>query len=181
MRGGETTTLTNISLENSVHDIKAQYAQRISSPLEKIKLLLNKKPAADLKTLQELGIDGDVELSAMVMGGGTTEATSGSVTSGAEIHKTPMAATTAPTPKIDTSADEMEVDSQAAHPGSEKAQMQAEESVTGTTGAGPSGPGALHTVDFWQDLEGFLTQRLRDKAEAEKLNALFKHAWANQQ
>lgn len=165
MRGGETTTLSNIALVDSIHDVKSKYSQKISLPLDKIKLLHNKKPAADLKTLKDLGIDGDVELGAMLMGGASAETT-------------PIASSAAPTPatKIDTSsADKMEVDSEAPHPGSEKAQAQAEETTTG-----PSGPGALHTADFWKDLEAFLTQRLKDQAEAEKLTGLFKNAWASQ-
>uniref|UniRef100_A0A0B7JYR8 Get5 N-terminal domain-containing protein n=1 Tax=Bionectria ochroleuca TaxID=29856 RepID=A0A0B7JYR8_BIOOC len=30
---------------------------------------------------------------------------------------------------------------------------------------------------FWQDLKGFLSQRLKDDAEAEKLSTLFKSSW----
>ncbi|QIW98645.1 hypothetical protein AMS68_004163 [Peltaster fructicola] len=145
MRAGETITLSKITLDESIHDIKTKYSAKISLPVDKIKLLLNKKPAADLKTLKDLGID---------------------------------ASSAAPTPatQIDTaSADKMEVDSEAPHPGSEKAQVQAEEEATA-----PSGPGALHTVDFWKDLEAFLTQRLRDEKEAQRLAGLFKSAWASQ-
>lgn len=167
MRGGATITLDDISLDDSIHDVKTQYAQRIATPLEKIKLLHNKKPAADLKTLKDLGIAEDVEFTAMVMGGAPSDAT-------------PIAGSGASTPttKIDTaSADKMEVDSEAAHPGGEKAQVQAEES---SHQGSPSGPGALHTLDFWNDLKGFLTQRLRDESEADKLTAIFKEAWSRQ-
>src|ERR1700761_5417342 len=74
MRVGETVTIEDITLNTTIHDLKSQYAQRSGQPLDKIKLLLNKKPAADLKTLKELGVEGDAELSVMIMATGTTPA-----------------------------------------------------------------------------------------------------------
>ncbi|KAL5357065.1 cell-cycle control medial ring component [Aspergillus floccosus] len=44
---------------------------------------------------------------------------------------------------------------------------------------GPSGETLLETEAFWNDLEGFLEQRLKDTEEAAKLRTLFKGAWAS--
>jgi ubiquitin-like protein 4 len=42
---------------------------------------------------------------------------------------------------------------------------------------GPSGTDILGTDDFWDDLKGFLTQRLKDQGEGERVYGLFKKAW----
>lgn len=42
---------------------------------------------------------------------------------------------------------------------------------------GPSGEVLLETEAFWNDLEGYLEQRLKDIDEAQKLTTLFKGAW----
>ncbi|KAF4126434.1 Ubiquitin family [Geosmithia morbida] len=39
------------------------------------------------------------------------------------------------------------------------------------------GAAALETDEFWSDLKGFLTQRLKDEQEAAKLSTLFKSSW----
>ena len=40
-----------------------------------------------------------------------------------------------------------------------------------------SGASALETDQFWSDLKGFLSQRLKDESEAERLSSLFKNSW----
>jgi hypothetical protein len=52
-----------------------------------------------------------------------------------------------------------------------------EEMVDAPVAQGPSGKEVLGTDEFWGDLKGFLVQRLRDEAEAEKLFGTFKTAW----
>jgi len=42
---------------------------------------------------------------------------------------------------------------------------------------GPSGIEVLRTEEFWVDLKGFLTQRLRNEQEGDKLLEVFKKAW----
>lgn len=42
---------------------------------------------------------------------------------------------------------------------------------------GSNGTGLLRTEEFWGDLKGFLTQRLRDEAEGERLAGVFRGAW----
>lgn len=39
-----------------------------------------------------------------------------------------------------------------------------------------SGKDVLATEEFWEDLGGFLTQRLKDEAEAERVVKLFRKA-----
>ncbi|CAG8127908.1 unnamed protein product [Penicillium salamii] len=42
---------------------------------------------------------------------------------------------------------------------------------------GPSGAEVLQTETFWDDLQGYLEQRLKDEGEAQRLKSLFKDAW----
>jgi len=42
---------------------------------------------------------------------------------------------------------------------------------------GASGVEVLRTEAFWEDLKGFLVQRLRDEGEGERLAGVFKQAW----
>lgn len=168
MRSGDIVTLTDVELNATIHDIKTQYADKTGQSLDKIKLLLNKKPAADLKTLKDLGISGDVELSAMVMGGGSTPAG----TTPAVEKPDPVPASAAPA----SGDDPMDIDSQAPAPESEKAMAEAAtSSATVDTVAS-----TLKSEEFWTDLKGFLVQRLRDEPEAEKLAATFRNAWQSQ-
>jgi ubiquitin-like protein 4 len=162
MRSGETVTLTDITLDTSIHDVKTQYAQKSGQPLDKVKLLLNRKPAADLKTLKELGVNEDVELTVMVMGGASsTPAASSPATEKTE----------PPLPIAIPASDKMDIDSPA--PQSEKAQAE----VEGTKKKWMTTDSILQTEEFWTDLRGFLTQRLRDQSEAERLAGVFRQAW----
>jgi len=161
MRSGEAVTIPNITLDTTIHDLKTQYAEQTGQAIDKLKLLLNKKPTADLKSLKELGVEGDVELSVMIMGGATGGSTPGATTPALE--KTP--AVNAPV------VDPMDIDSAAAAPGSEKAQMNVESSAVGGSTAD-----ILKSDDFWADLKGFLTQRLWDEGEGARLAGVFREA-----
>ncbi|KGO74467.1 Cell-cycle control medial ring component [Penicillium italicum] len=44
---------------------------------------------------------------------------------------------------------------------------------------GPSGEEVLHTEAFWDDLQGYLEQRLKDEEEAKRLRVVFKEAWSS--
>jgi hypothetical protein len=50
------------------------------------------------------------------------------------------------------------------------------EEVEPKVGTGIIGTDALHTEEFWQDLNGFLNQRLKDEQTATKCTALFRSA-----
>ena len=164
MRSGETITLPDTTLDSTIHDLKLQYAQRTGLQQDKIKLLLNKKPAADLKTLKDLGINSDVELSVMVMGGGGTTP---SVQSPAVEKSDPTVSV--PTPA--TSGDTMDIDPA---PLSEKADLEKQGSGSGVETA----KDVLKTEEFWSDLKGFLAQRLKSQDEGEALMGLFREAWS---
>lgn len=161
MRSGETVTLSEITLDTSIHDLKTQYATQANQSLDKVKLLLNRKPAADLKTLKELGVSEDVELTVMVMGGASTTPAAGSPA--LEKSEPPLPAA-APAP------DKMDIDTPA--PESEKAQLEAQGKAKQTN----STAAILQSEEFWSDLKGFLSQRLRDQDEAERLAGVFREA-----
>ncbi|KAG5926044.1 hypothetical protein E4U42_003707 [Claviceps africana] len=120
--------LTSQPLTTSVLDIKARVAEQTRIPVDKLKVLHNKRPLTDSKILKDvLGDDAvnRVELSVMVIGG---------------------AATIVP-------------EQNAAVP------------------AAASGRDALTTDVFWEDLHGFLLQRLKDEETAGQMAELFKASW----
>jgi hypothetical protein len=47
----------------------------------------------------------------------------------------------------------------------------------GAVAQGQSGAEELKTEEFWDDLKGFLVQRVRDEAEGERLSGMFRGAW----
>ncbi|GIZ47383.1 hypothetical protein CKM354_001047600 [Cercospora kikuchii] len=170
MKAGETVTIPNVALDSTIYDIKTQYAAKISIPHDKIKVLLNKKPAADLKTLKDLGVDNDVELSIMIMGGGgtTPRAQSPAVS-------TPSAFAPPPVPApSETKGDPMDVDEKTSAPDSEAAAREAAQKEADANSA----VGILKTEEFWADLQGFLSQRLRDEQEGKRLASVFREAAA---
>lgn len=170
MRTGETITIPDLTPDSStIHDIKTIYAQKTGLQQDKIKLLLNKKPAADLKTLKELGVDADFELSVMIMGGATPSAGASQVSSPVVEKGEPVLAAAAAPVAVE---DKMDVDSPA--PESEKAQVEATEKASAGT---DSAEGILQTEEFWSDLKGFLVQRLRDEEQGAKVAKTFREAW----
>jgi hypothetical protein len=165
MRGGETVTLSGIALDSTIYDVKTQYAAKTGLQQDKVKLLLNKKPTADLKTLQELGVEADAELSVMIMGGAAAPSSATS-TPAAEEKASPVAADV-PAPQS--------LESTTSAPNSERAQAEAGEAKPLV---GPSTAAEfLRTDEFWSDLQAFLSQRLRDEDEAKLLAGVFKDAW----
>ncbi|TWU78640.1 hypothetical protein ED733_005424 [Metarhizium rileyi] len=121
--------LTSQPLNTSVLDIKTKVAEQTRIPVEKMKILHNKRPLVDSKVLKDVVSDSElrVEFSVMVMGG--------------------AAAAIQP-------------------------ESQEEDVVTRA-----SGWDALTTDVFWDDLSGFLGQRLKDQGAAGELVRLFKTSW----
>jgi hypothetical protein len=110
MRGGETVQIPDLALETSIYEVKDQYAKQTSLPHEKIKVLLNKKPAADLKTLKELGVTGDVEFSVMVLGGGGATPSAGTpAASSPAVEKTDPVASVPEVPAAPPAEDKMDI------------------------------------------------------------------------
>ncbi|KAG8630651.1 hypothetical protein KVT40_002270 [Elsinoe batatas] len=145
----------------TVLDLKTHFAQHASLDVSKIKILYNKRPTSDLKTVKDLlpsGAKGDVEFSVMVLGGG------GSAAAVEEIAR-------AETPGIETpglaaKGEKMEVDS-GPGPLSEAVGKEKEVGVVGRELSGEA---------FWGDLRDFLVQRLKDEKEGERLVGLFRGA-----
>lgn len=123
--------LANQALNTSVFELKTAYAaQNPGLVVDKVKLLHNKKPVADSKTLKDVlgeAAEGarNVEFGVMVMGG--------------------IAGAPAPTPT--------------------------------TMEDGAAGTEILRATEFWDDLRGFLMQKVQDEGESERLMSLFKAAW----
>jgi ubiquitin-like protein 4 len=134
------------ALTTSIYDLKSAYASKSGGAVDKIKLLYNKKPTSDSKTLKDILGDTaetakDVEFSVMVMGGGAA--------SGAK-----------PSP--------------VASPGIEIPQPDL---APAPVAQGPGDSEVLKSAAFWEDLKGFLQQRLKDESEAARLTSLFKNSW----
>ncbi|OIW27464.1 hypothetical protein CONLIGDRAFT_645732 [Coniochaeta ligniaria NRRL 30616] len=132
----------------SVLDIKHAVAQRTGLPLDKMRLLVRKKPVADSKILRDLlggPEERGVEFTVMVLGGAAT-----------------LAAATGAGGAADKPAGEEEV----AAGGEDK-----------HVAVGLSGTDVLRTDEFWTDLGGFLQQRIRDEKAAGEVVGVFRGAW----
>jgi hypothetical protein len=139
-------SLSDQAPTSSVFDLKKSYADTYSLPLDKIKLLYAKKPASDAKTLSEI-------LGADAVNSGNSEFTV--MLLGGAVPKDKAEATAAAS--------------------QEEGAMQVDEK-TESAHVGPSGKELLATDEFWDDLKGFLTQRLKDQAEGERLAQVFRKA-----
>jgi hypothetical protein len=148
-----TVPLTDVDAgKTSIYDLKSQYATQSSIPAAKIKILYKKKPVTDSKTVAEVigqDVTGDVEFGVMIMGGATASPALG----------TPVTSPPAAAPS--------EADKGLARGSAE----------VGSVAQGPSGKEVVATDEFWSDLKGFIMQRTKDEAEAERLAKVFKGAW----
>lgn len=165
MRGGEAITISDLTVDSTIHDIKTQYALKSGLPQDRVKLLLNKKPAGDLKTLKDLGVKEDsVEFSVMVIGGAVTGSASPVVMPSPTMEKNASIAG-------GQASDKMEIDESTAAPASEKAQVLAEKTPANLSVGAEL---ILNSEEFWTDLRAYLAQRLRDEKEADRLAGLFR-------
>lgn len=142
-------TLSSLPLATtSALDVKLAVAAETGIPVEKIKLLLNKKPVPDTRSLREMVASspgegkGGLELGVMVMGGWS--GVIGKVGGGAAVEKG------------------------AAGGGG---------GGTAAVAQGLSGREVLETEAFWGGLKGFLEQRIRDEAVAGDVAERFRRAW----
>lgn len=156
-------TLTSLPLTTtSALDIKLAVADETGIPVEKIKLLLNKKPVPDTRSLREMvaasssssgGLElGGLELGVMVMGGwsGAIGKVGGG---GAAVEKEKGGA---------GGGGVVEKGGVAGGP---------------VVAQGLSGREVLETEAFWGDLKGFLEQRIRDEGVAVEAVEKFRGAW----
>jgi hypothetical protein len=147
----------------SLAEIKEQAARETGLPLAKIKLLCGKKPVGDSKLLRELLVNGGeeegglLELGVMVLGGAA----------GFSLKKKEVAVVEEAV--VEGEGDKMQ--------GVEGAAAAAAAADGAPVAQGLSGEGVLATGEFWEDLRGFLQQRVRDEAVAGEALGVFKGAW----
>ncbi|KAH7074661.1 cell-cycle control medial ring component [Paraphoma chrysanthemicola] len=150
MKPSHPTTSLPISdpSKSSIYDLKIHYATHASLAASKIKILYKKKPVPDSKTVAE------------VLG----ENTSGDVEFGVMV----MAGAAVGTPVTSPPA---------VAPSEAEKGLAGGQSEGGPAAQGPSGKDVVATDEFWSDLRGFILQRTRDEAEAERLGGIFRSAW----
>ncbi|KAI4159790.1 MAG: hypothetical protein LQ342_006301 [Letrouitia transgressa] len=145
-------------LDTSIHALKTLVKEELGRASEEgIKILYNKKPCPDVKTIAEVvgdegrGKDGGVEFQVMVVGGG------GGGGGGT--------ATVKPEEGGDTVMKEA--------PAEERGEVPVAQGV--------SGEEVLRQDAFWQDLRAWLVQRVRDEGVAGDAWGVFKGAWHGRQ
>lgn len=161
----EPLSLPSQPLDTTVLDLKNQYAAKSGLDVYKIKMLLNKRPCADLKTLKDLlpePAPADVDFTLMIMGGFSSPAAPSTPAAASPAIELPdPTAKAAPIPASTDPA-----------PLSERAEGKAES----TPHPAETTKEMLKNDEFWSDLKAFLIQRLRDESEGERLAQLFKNA-----
>lgn len=147
-------TLPNVAVSTtSVEDLKDSVRERVVDgqdnkiPVEKVKILYKRKPVSG-KTVSEVLSDEPEMLS-----GGKEIELGIMIMGGAKVaESTPSAA-------------------------AETEACPANETASPKPAVGPSGEDVLQTDAFWDDLQGFLNQRVKNIDEAKKLRTLFQGAW----
>ncbi len=149
--GNPSVTLRSQAPTTSVFDLKSAYAAQAGGlDPAKIKLLRAKKPVADSKSLGDLLAEGGDEGAAekdIVMDFAVMVMGGGGAATAAVTASSPAA-----------EKDKMDVD-------------------PAPVAQGPSGAEVLRKEEFWDDLGGFLMQRVRDEDESARLVKIFKDAW----
>jgi len=184
-----TLSLPSTAPTTTISSLKQQVHAHLGGPsvvtsVDKIKLLLNKKPVPSSKQTVADIVDANtknLELGIMVMGGAPDP------------------------PPQDTATTAVKArEPEAAGPGSENAAVEAETGMNpaeeartevGMTESPPptkprtesesqpvqpgedSGDAVLQHEEFWKDLEGFLAQRIRSQEDATRLRSVFENAW----
>lgn len=141
--------------------------------MAKIKVLYGKKPVGDAKTLQELLGDeqpDQVELGLMIMGGAASV-----------VPREPKEKNSAGGPGSGNgpkmSIDErLETSDEKAHERDVQMRDANDDGCLPSTAVGVHGKEALITPEFWDDLKGFLQQRLRDEHLGHEVADRFKQS-----
>ena len=138
-------------------DLKTAVSNAVrAKSTEGIKVLYNKKPCADSKTVKDVLGDGEVgeevEFGVMIMGGAAAAAAAA----------------------VGTEAGQVEEEGQkGGAEGGEKMDVD----TTAPVAQGPSGDAVLESEEFWDDLKGFLSQRLKDDGKALEVVEVFRTGW----
>lgn len=148
-------------------------------PVDKLKVLFNKKPVGDVKSLKEVlsgsvpDGGGEIELALMVMGGQATF--DSAEAKAAREARARQAAKTSET-KVEVEVSESpEVEMKDV---TQEGESKEEAAAAGPVAQGLSGPAVLETEEFWEDLKGYLQQRIRDEKTAEEVVGKFRGAWS---
>lgn len=141
-------------LDTSIHALKTLVKEELGKASEEgIKILYNKKPCSDVKTIAEVmgdegrGKEGGVEFQVMVVGGGGGLAT-------ATVKAKP-----------EEGGDMLMKEA----PAEEKGEVPVAQ--------GLSGEEVISEDAFWEDLRAWLVQRVRDEGVARDACGVFKGAW----
>ncbi|KAM3513702.1 hypothetical protein MY11210_002611 [Beauveria gryllotalpidicola] len=141
-------TLAAQALDTSLLDVKQAAAARARIPADKLKILHNKRPVPDSKILRD------------VVGEGKTAVVEFSV-----MVIGGGAAAVLPEESVD-----VDDDGDDAAAGGEGAAVRRRRRAE-------RGEAAVEQDRFWEDLNGFLMQRVKDKDTAAELTTVFKNAW----
>ncbi|KAK4465914.1 cell-cycle control medial ring component [Cladorrhinum samala] len=144
----------------SLLDVKQLVSNETGIPLAKIKLLFNKKPVGDTKVLKDLytgqGGAGEVEIGIMVIGG---------------------AASMPAKQQEEVPPQQPPVDAGTKGEGEGEGEgEQTQEPVVVAPGVA-SGKEVMRTDEFWEDLRGFLEQRVKDEKVAREVVEQWKGSW----
>jgi len=150
---GTPVTITNQTPDASIYDVKAACAAQAGYLPEKVKVLWERKPVSESKTVREVVGEAakegaEVEMGVMFVGQPTEKA------GGAAEKDKEKEVETAPAVEEDDVWHEAPV-----APGQEH------------------GKAVLESDSFWQDLHGFVLQRIKDEAVTKELLAGFKKSW----
>ena len=123
--------------------------------IDKIKILYNKKPIPPSKKTLSDALDGadtgkQLDLAVMVMGGAPDPPSEPPTTA----------------PAVGADSDKME-----------DVETQTQTSSEAVQPGEASGKAVLEQSEFWDDLQGFLGQRIKDEGEAGRLRGVFERAW----
>ncbi|KAL4882253.1 cell-cycle control medial ring component [Aspergillus karnatakaensis] len=165
-------TLPNAPLSTTtVSDLKDSIRERIADSnsggkvsLEKIKILYKRKPVTgNGKTVKEI-VEDDAQGQELLNGGKEVEF-GVMVMGGAKV--------------VEEDGEEMsQSQSERGEEGGVPLGGNGGGETTVKAAVGPSGEEVLRTEQFWDDLQGYLGQRLKDEDVARKLRGVFKEAWA---
>lgn len=150
-------TVRDQTPDSSIYDVKAACAAQAGYAPEKVKILWERKPVADTKTVREVvgeklaATEGEViEMGVMYMGAPTVtpvgQGTKGQAGAGSEAKE-------------------------AGGEGTESAVKEA------PVAQGKHGEAVLESKEFWDDLQGFVLQRLRDEDVTANVMRGFRESW----
>ena len=121
-------------------------------------MLYNKKPCADSKSIKDVlgdeSIPDELEFGIMIMGAAAANVEGNSETTEKTLWEKSVEGKTSE----GNEADKMDVD-------------------TAPVAQGPSGDEVLDSEEFWGDLRGFLSQRLKDDGKAQEVAETFRASW----